>query len=86
MPTWWEKAKSVYGERGYLVIARRSPFRIGAIVLTVTLPEGVDVRLPQPFRVVQETDLADYGHQHEMAGEMLGKDLDIFHFYRIVTE
>lgn len=83
---WWEMAKRIYQERGYLVIARISPYRIGAIIETINLADKPAVALPQPFRVRAETVHADYVAQHKLAGITMPDRPEQYHFYRIVTD
>lgn len=83
---WVEKAKKVYQERGYLVIARFTPCKIGHIITVVDLQDKFTFELPQPFRVIAETDLADYAAQHEVAEEELSGVVDRHYFYRMMTD
>jgi hypothetical protein len=87
MSDWWERSQRVYQERGYLVIARISPYRIGQVVAIVSLLDKMGQELPQPFRIIAETDAADYRTQSQMAGYKLdwpppGEQK----FYRMVTD
>ena len=86
MENWWELAQRIYQERGYLVIARISPYRIGAIVLTVNLTDQPGVALPQPFRVMGETTQEDFIAQQELANVPAQRSPGVEHFYRIMTD
>ena len=83
---WWDQAMTAYQVRGYLVITRDTPDRIGEVVDEVMLLHGQLVELPQPFRIVEETTEEDYLEQHRTVGQSLEAGPPGAHFYRMVTE
>jgi hypothetical protein len=89
MADWWEMAKQVYNQRGYLVLGSWSTERIGNIVSEVrpTPDHKTPLALPQPFRIVSRTNRDDYNRQSEIAGiTSIYDPPDGLNFYRMVTE
>ncbi len=86
MSDWWERSKHVYQQRGYLVVSKDHAVRVGTRVSTINLLNSVAEKLPQPFRIIAETDAADDAEQLKLAGYPLIRRPGKRYFYRMVTD
>ena len=84
--TLWERAQQVYLQRGYLVFGFLIPHQLGEILTTTQVAEGEVVPLPQPFRIIAETTMADYESQVAMASAKPHPMYAQAYFYKAVTE
>jgi hypothetical protein len=75
----WEGVQRFYQQKGYVILASRWPFKLGTICEYVF--EG---RLPQPFRIIEETTREEFDEQQKVLGTKTYGVLQFF--YRAVTE